>query len=193
MISFDTYIISGGSLIFKVHHIHYRNARINTFSTSKQLVITIYKQKPPLFKIVLITLGLGSCVGVALYDQRSRISGMAHIMLPSSLQSKRRENIAKFADTAIDKLICDMVGLGAYRDYIMAKLAGGAQMFSFSSSTDIMRIGERNVAAAKEMLKRYGIPIVSEDVGGNYGRTIELYSDDGRLLVKTIGHGIKGI
>lgn len=142
---------------------------------------------------VLITLGLGSCVGVALYDRYSRISGMAHIMLPSSLQSRRRENFAKFADTAIDKLVYEMIELGASKSHIIAKLAGGAQMFSFSTSTDIMRIGERNVAAAREMLRKYGIPILAEDVGGNYGRTIELYSEDGRLLIKTIGHGIKGI
>lgn len=142
---------------------------------------------------VLVTLGLGSCVGVALYDPTSRILGLAHIMLPSSLQARNRDNVAKFADTAVKKLVSDMIETGASRKYIIAKIAGGAQMFALSNSSYIMRIGERNVEAVKKKLNEYDIRIVSEDTGGNYGRTIELYSEDGRLVVKTIGHGIKEI
>jgi chemotaxis protein CheD len=149
--------------------------------------------KVSLHPSVLVTLGLGSCVGVALYEPDLRIIGMAHVMLPSSLQSRRRDNLAKFADTAIDKLVYDMVGLGAKKTAIVAKIAGGAQMFSFPNSTDIMRIGERNIAAVREVLKKHQILILSEDVGGNFGRTIELYSEDGRLVIKTIGHGVKEI
>lgn len=73
---------------------------------------------------------------------------------------------------------------------VVAKIAGGAQMFSFNSKSDILKIGQRNTIATKEKLKELNIPIISEDVGGNYGRTIELDSKDGSLLVKTIGHGI---
>jgi len=142
---------------------------------------------------ILTTLGLGSCVGVALYDRISKISGLAHIMLPSSLQAKNAMNIAKFADTAIDKLLNDMLILGANRKTIVAKLAGGAQMFLFESASDIMRIGERNVLASLEKLKELDIPVVSSDTGGRYGRTIELHSDNGKLIIKTIGHGIKEI
>lgn len=142
---------------------------------------------------ILATLGLGSCVGIAMYDSFTKISGLAHIMLPSSMQAINNSNIAKFADTAIVKLVEDMVKLGARRSNIKAKLAGGAQMFAFNQSADIMRIGLRNVAAAKEKLEELGIPIIAEDTGGNFGRTIELYSEDGRLLIKTVGHGIKQI
>jgi len=142
---------------------------------------------------VLTTLGLGSCVGVALYDTTTKMIGLAHIMLPSSIQARNSSNVAKFADTAIKKLIEDMIHLGAKKQTIIAKLAGGAQMFSFSSTSEIMRIGARNVAASKECLKQFGIPVVSEDTGGNYGRTIELYSDSGILLIKTIGRGVKEI
>lgn len=138
---------------------------------------------------VLTTLGLGSCVGIALYDPVKKISGLAHIMLPSSLQARNNSNIAKFADTAIVRLLDEMLKLGASRNSIVAKLAGGAQMFQFADSSDIMRIGARNVVASKEILNELKIRIVSEDTGGNYGRTIELYSDDGRLLIKTIGRG----
>jgi chemotaxis protein CheD len=142
---------------------------------------------------MLTTLGLGSCVGVALYDPMTKVAGLAHIMLPSSAQVRNNSNIAKFADTAIDKVIDDMIKLGAYKVNITAKLAGGAQMFNFNPSSEMMRVGLRNVLAAKEKLHDLGIPVISEDTGGNYGRTIELYSDDGRLIIKTIGHGIKVI
>ncbi len=138
---------------------------------------------------ILTTLGLGSCVGIALYDPKKRIIGLAHIMLPSSSQARSNISVAKFADTAIVKLLQDMIGLGARQESIVAKLAGGSQMFAFNDTSELMRIGARNIAASKEKLKELNIPIVAEDTGGNYGRTIELYSDDGRLLVKTIGHG----
>ena len=142
---------------------------------------------------VLTTLGLGSCVGIALYDPIIKIAGLAHIMLPSSQQTRVNTNIAKFADTAIVKLVDDMVKLGALKIQIVAKLAGGAQMFSFSEASEIMRIGSRNVSASKEVLYSIGIPIIAEDTGGTYGRTIELNSENGKLLIKTIGHGIKEI
>lgn len=140
---------------------------------------------------MLTTLGLGSCVGIALYDTVKKNIGLAHIMLPSSLQARNNANIAKFADTAVVRLLDDMMQMGTVKRNVVAKLAGGAQMFAFSDASDMMRIGARNVAAAREILNELGIPIVSEDTGGNYGRTIELYSEDGRLLIKTIGHGVR--
>ncbi len=142
---------------------------------------------------ILTTLGLGSCVGVCLYDTTTKISGMVHIMLPSSLQIKNNSNPAKFADTGIAKLIEDMQRLGAYKNKIVCKIAGGAQMFNFNDSSEIMRIGYRNVVATKEILNIFNIPIIAEDTGGSYGRTIELYSETGKLLIKTIGFGTKQI
>lgn len=142
---------------------------------------------------VITTLGLGSCVGIVLYDPCRRIAGLAHIMLPSSQQARNNSNIAKFADTAIVRLVDDMVKLGALKTQIVAKLAGGAQMFSFVDASEMMRIGMRNVAASKEVLEALRIPIISEDTGGNYGRTIEINSENGKLLIKTIGHGLKEI
>jgi chemotaxis protein CheD len=142
---------------------------------------------------ILTTLGLGSCVGIALYDSRTKIIGLAHIMLPSSLQARNNSNTAKFADTAIVCLLEGMIKMGAVRSNIVAKIAGGSQMFAFSESSDMMRIGTRNVISTKEKLEELRIPILAEDTGGNYGRTIELYSNDGKLLIKTIGHGVKQI
>lgn len=138
---------------------------------------------------VLTTLGLGSCVGIALYDQSTKIGGLAHVMLPDSTQIKNNNNIAKFADTAIVKLVDDMVLMGARKFSLKAKIAGGAQMFAFDSTNESMRIGDRNVDATVKTLGRLGIPIIAKDTGSNYGRTVELYTDDGRLVIKTIGHG----
>ena len=142
---------------------------------------------------ILTTLGLGSCVGICLYDTSTRISGMVHIMLPSSLQIKNNSDQAKFADTGIVKLLEEMIKMGARRNKIISKIAGGAQMFNFNDTSDMMRIGARNVTATKETLKQLNIPIKAEDTGGNYGRTIELYSETGMLLIKTIGYGVKQI
>lgn len=143
---------------------------------------------------VLTTLGLGSCIGIALYDPTSKIAGLAHIMLPDSTQIKNNSNAAKFADTATVQLLANMIKIGANRRHIRAKLAGGAQMFAFNDQTsDMMRIGTRNAQAAQTILRKLGITIVAQDTGENYGRTIELYTDDGRLVIKTIGHGIRQI
>ncbi|WP_069997476.1 chemotaxis protein CheD [Cellulosilyticum sp. I15G10I2] len=142
---------------------------------------------------ILTTLGLGSCVGIALYDPSVKVGGLAHIMLPDSKQIKNNSNIAKFADTAIVKLIEDMVKIGAKSNRIIAKIAGGAHMFEFKNMDDMMRIGTRNIAAVTQILEELMIPIVANDTGSNYGRTIELHTTTGSLLVRTIGHGIKEI
>lgn len=140
---------------------------------------------------LLTTLGLGSCVGITLYDKVNKIAGLAHIMLPSSKEIKNNENRAKFADTGIEELIDFMIKSGADRNNLVAKIAGGSQMFNFNSNNDILKIGERNVIATKAKLKELNIKIVSEDTGGNFGRTIILNSTDGLLQVRTIGHGEK--
>ncbi|NLC19567.1 MAG: chemotaxis protein CheD [Clostridiales bacterium] len=135
----------------------------------------------------LTTLGLGSCVGIVLYDPVSKVAGMAHIMLPDSTKIVNNENKAKFADTGIDMMISNMKKLGANTNRLIAKIAGGAQMFSFSNNIEMMRIGDRNVEATKLKLAQLGIPIVAEDTGANYGRTIEFYPETGVLKVKSVG------
>ncbi len=137
------------------------------------------------------TLGLGSCVGIALYDATHKIAGLAHIMLPDSTQIQNNSNVAKFADTAIIRLVNDMVRLGASKHLLKAKIAGGAQMFAINSTNESMRIGDRNVEATIKMLNQLNIPLLAKDVGANFGRTVELYSEDGRFVIKTIGFGIK--
>lgn len=142
---------------------------------------------------VLSTLGLGSCIGICLYDPVTKVSGLAHIMLPNSQTIRNNSNRAKFADTAIDDMIDEMIKKGANKRRLVGKIAGGAQMFSFSSKNDMMKIGARNADAVRSILKDLGIPIKADDTGGNFGRTIEFYPEDGRLLIKTIGHGTKTV
>ncbi len=139
----------------------------------------------------LTTLGLGSCVGVCLYDPVKKVAGMAHIMLPSSEAVKNNSNRAKFADTAIDDLIRNMERIGARKINMECKMAGGAQMFKFSTSNDTLQVGQRNAVAVREKITSLNIKIKADDTGGNFGRTIELYSESGKLVVKTIGHGVK--
>lgn len=141
----------------------------------------------------LTTLGLGSCIGICLYDPVTRVTGMAHIMLPNSMAIKKNENAAKFADTAIHKLIADMEAKGGKRARFFAKIAGGAQMFSFASQNDSMKIGERNAEAVRSILKSFSIPIKADETGGNFGRTIEFYSENGKLLIKTAGSPVKEV
>ncbi|HPU62909.1 MAG TPA: chemotaxis protein CheD [Mobilitalea sp.] len=140
---------------------------------------------------VITTLGLGSCVGIVLYDPVSKIAGLAHIMLPDSTKIINNSNKYKFADTAIDMLIKDMLDIGANRYNLVAKIAGGAQMFNFGNSSEMMRIGDRNVEATKEKLAQLGIRILAEDTGANYGRTIEFYSETGMLHIKAVGRELK--
>ena len=139
----------------------------------------------------IISYGLGSCVGIALFDPITKIGGLAHIMLPDSTQARSTENLAKFADTAIPKMLDDMIRAGAVKSRVTAKIAGGAQMFTFTNATDIMRVGERNTAAVKLVLQKVGLRLLAEDTGGNYGRTVELKLDSGGYRVKTIDKGEK--
>ncbi|WP_026485897.1 chemotaxis protein CheD [Caldanaerobius polysaccharolyticus] len=140
---------------------------------------------------VLVTIGLGSCVGVTLYDPVLKVGGLAHIMLPCSHQYSANSTKGKFADTAIDVVLEKLKAMGAVTDRLVSKLAGGARMFEIKSSDERLKIGDRNIEAAIKVLKSRGIPIVAKDVGGTYGRTIELHLEDGSLVVKTIGRGVK--
>lgn len=141
----------------------------------------------------LTTLGLGSCIGVALYDPVTKVSGLLHCMLPDSTQIRNNSNVAKFADTGIDELIRQMTLLGANRTRLVAKMAGGAQMFALSSANDSLRVGERNAQATREKLKQLNIRLLAEDCGLNYGRTVEFYSETGEYVIKAVGKPPKTI
>ncbi|WP_408956635.1 chemotaxis protein CheD [Natroniella sp. ANB-PHB2] len=137
---------------------------------------------------IIITSGLGSCVGVTLYNKSTKIGGMAHVMLPEFPANREQGNPAKYADTALDMLLDKLRKKRVNLNRLEAKMAGGAQMFNFSSSNDKMRIGARNIEAVERILQEKGIPILGAEVGENYGRTMELHNATGKVLIKTVKH-----
>ncbi len=131
----------------------------------------------------LVTYALGSCVGICLYDNEKKIAGLAHIMLPLSKDAAQGiDNKRRYADTGIMELIQTMNLQGASASRLTAKIAGGAQMFSVSSS--MFNIGERNVEAVKKVLASYRIRIVAEETGLNFGRTVFFHGDTGIMEVR---------
>lgn len=138
----------------------------------------------------IITIGLGSCVGITLYDNTTKIGGLAHVMLPDSKQFLNASNIGKYADLAIPVLVDKMTSMGANRRAITARIGGGASMFNFSDKSLIMDIGNRNVISVKDTLQKLSIRIMGEDTGGNYGRTMILDIGTGKTFIKTVGLGI---
>ncbi|MCR8746754.1 chemotaxis protein CheD [Romboutsia lituseburensis] len=151
------------------------------------------------FKIVkapnqIMTVGLGSCCGVVLYDEISKVAGLVHVLLSDSKFEKSVVNKAKYADSGINLLYQEMIKAGANARFIRAKLAGGAHMFNFKNTgNSIFTIGEKNVKACKETLAKLNIAIVSEDVLGTCGRTIVFDTATSKLRIKSVGKSEKYI
>jgi len=137
----------------------------------------------------ITTIGLGSCVAIALYDATVRVGGLAHVLLPSEAMSRDRSNPAKFPETALPLLMAEMSKLGARAERITAKIAGGASMFASLMPATGINIGERNVVAVREVLACLKVPIVGEDTGRDYGRTVFLHLEDGRVEVRSLSRG----
>ena len=136
----------------------------------------------------LITMGLGSCVAVALRDPVTKIGGMVHVMLPDSTAIRgEHANPAKFADTGIAELIRQMEAKGAKKTRLTAKLAGGATMFAVSGKSDWGMIGKRNVESCRKILAQLKIPILAESTGENYGRTVTFYPETDEYHIKAVG------
>ncbi len=140
---------------------------------------------------MITTIGLGSCIGIALYDPVTKIGGLVHIMLPDSTQIKNNTIAAKFADTGIEELVHRMISAGASKTRIVAKIAGGAKMFEINSSSELGSVGDRNAEASRAKLKQLGIRLLAEDVGKNFGRTVELYCETGDFHIKSVGKTLK--
>lgn len=142
----------------------------------------------------IMTIGLGSCCGVVLYDEINKIAGLVHILLDDSKNEKNVLNKAKYADTGIVALYEDMKKAGANAKFIKAKLAGGAHMFDFDNRhINALTIGDKNVKACKETLAKLNICIVSEDIRGSNSRTIIFDTTTSKLLVKSVGKAEKQI
>ena len=141
----------------------------------------------------LTTLGLGSCIGLTLYDPVAKIGGLVHYMLPDSTKLKNNTNIAKFGDTGIKELHRLMIQAGANPRRLVAKIAGGAKMFEVSGLSSVGNVGDRNAEQAKIELRELRIPLVAEDTGLNYGRTVVLDCENGDYIIKAVGRDQKTI
>ena len=141
----------------------------------------------------ITTLGLGSCVGIAIRDPITKVGGLAHIMLPDSSLFSNNTHLPKFADTGAVELVRLIVEAGGNRSRLVAKIAGGAQMFAFQGNNELTTVGERNVVAVKKILSELKIPILASDTGLNFGRTVEFYPETGDYIIKAVGKGVKTI
>jgi len=140
----------------------------------------------------LVTIGLGSCVGVSLYDGIAKVGGLAHVLLSDSTQfsnQKKEQNPAKFADTALPLLVKKMEQQGGQKSRLKAKIAGGSKLFGKNSN--IIGVGEKNIQMTRQTLEQMGIPVLAEDVGGDYGRTMKVDVYTGDVTISTVGRGEK--
>lgn len=119
----------------------------------------------------LVTIGLGSCVGIAIYAPKAKVGALSHIMLPDSTAFKDKSNWPKFADLALPKIIQELKEK-TNEDKLLVKIAGGASMFSFSQESSILQIGQRNIDSVKKVLGEMNLTILSEDTGGKMGRSM---------------------
>ena len=134
----------------------------------------------------LMSIGLGSCIGVALYDALNKIGGLAHALLPRASDGIDVLRPAKYADTAISLMLARMEEQGSIYRNIKAKIFGGAHMFPNLKSTELMNIGKSNIVAVKHELGKRELEIAAEDTGGNSGRSILFDLRDGSVRVKSI-------
>jgi chemotaxis protein CheD len=146
-----------------------------------------YAESPETLK----TLGLGSCVGVVIYHTQRNVAGMAHVMLPDSALARTiTYPLGKYADTAVPELVKKMTEYYCCPlSQLRAKIAGGAEMFKSARTLPLGSIGKRNVEAVKEQLNRYHIPLIAEETGADYGRTIEYLIDSCELTIHAIFKG----
>ncbi len=140
---------------------------------------------------VLITRGLGSCVAISLRDPEARFGALAHIILPGIEQSNDKQHPLKFADSAIEIAVKQMLEKGCSKNRIVAKIAGGACMFHLENQ--IISVGAKNVGAVIHKLKEMHIPILASDTGGDHGRTVEFDIETGVVTIKTALQGVKVI
>ncbi len=138
----------------------------------------------------MMTMALGSCLGIVLFDATTGVGALAHAMHPRRAQVKNNANRAKFVDSVLPIIVDGMVRWGARRERIVAKIFGGARMFeSYAGSTGVLQIGDENIAVARVELETMGIPIVAECVGGTSGRTIVLDLSNGSVAVRGVEAG----
>ncbi len=165
----------------------------NGINNNSTIEIGMAQMKVSSAPCVLITRGLGSCLGIVMYDPKKKIGALAHTMLPLFEEAKIKSNPAKFADAAISLMVERLEKEGCQICNLIAKLFGGAHMFSSIPLEGPFSVGSRNIKSAKEKLDSCKIKLAAEDTGGNYGRTIFFDLRTGKVTVKTAFSGEKEI
>lgn len=156
----------------------------------RQTVVRVADLQVGVAEDVLVTVGLGSCVAIVLYDPVARVGGMAHVLLPSPALIRDDANPAKFPQTAVPRLLELMNARGGSPRRYTGRLVGGASMFASLAPPGTIQMGDRNVVASRQALNLNGIPLTGEAVGGDYGRTARLLVADGTLEVSSVAHGL---
>jgi chemotaxis protein CheD len=159
--------------------------------SGRELLVRVADLRTGVADDTLVTVGLGSCVAILLHDAEARVGGLAHVLLPSPALSRMDNNPAKFPQSAVPRLIELMATDGAKVQRITARLVGGASMFAALAPPGTIQMGERNLVAARQVLSSYGVPLIGEAVGGDFGRTVRLRVCDGRVEVTTVAHGVQ--
>lgn len=153
----------------------------------KETIVKVAEWAADRGEAVIVTLGLGSCVAIMLHDAQACAGAMAHILLPSKSLARDTTNPAKFPETAVPLLVERLRQLGADPGRLVAKLAGGASMFAQLMTPGSVQMGERNIVAARDALRRAGIPLAREAVGGGAGRSVRFHVSDGRVEIRSVG------
>jgi chemotaxis protein CheD len=136
----------------------------------------------------MVTVGLGSCIAIILHDGRAGVGALAHCLLPDVSNARDSTNPARFPASIVPVMVAELKSLGS-NGKLVAKLVGGASMFRSLMISPAMNVGERNIVAAREVLRRAGIPVAAEDVGGESGRSIRFSVRDGSVVVRTVRGG----
>ncbi len=153
---------------------------------AQRITVGIADMKMAQIEGELITYALGSCIGICLYDPKVRLSALIHIMLPINMEAGRK-NTMKYADTGIRETIRQMEAKGANRTRIVAKIAGGAKMFEVSGNGGLGNIGQRNIESVRLNLRKEGVRLLAEDVGGSTARTLSFNAATGEGRIKAYG------
>lgn len=136
---------------------------------------------------VLVCYGLGSCIGVTMFDNVHQVAAMAHVVLPDSSMARAQDSPAKFADTCIPTMIELLEKRGARRTSLSVKIAGGAQVLTVPGGNNRLDVGNRNIEAIQQALAKANIRPAATDLGGNFGRTMQLYVDGGKVTIRAVG------
>ncbi len=135
---------------------------------------------------ILVVYGLGSCMGIGVYDPITHVAGLLHAVLPENLNG-RDGKVEKYVDSGIPALLERVAAFGADCNRLVIWMAGGAQMLTAPGTKNSFDLGPRNVLAAQQTLKKYNLKLKAHDVGGHHGRTLKLYVSNGRMTLRTVG------